>query len=122
MTYSDFTLDTVLEAFQVTPVQAELFPDVPTLDVPSLLQEVLDEGLSLAYISDKARSEIIIMPILSRCENTSAGLFQFIPCSPEQLEKPQRHGVHKGNPFHKAFVPFASLWFFPCLSGDGVTT
>jgi hypothetical protein len=64
MTYNDFTLDTVLEAFQVTLSQKELFSDVPSLDVPSLLQGILDEGLSLAYISEKARSEIIIMPIL----------------------------------------------------------
>lgn len=64
MTYRDFTLDTVLETFQVTLSQEELFSDVPSLDVPSLLQEILDEGLSLAYISEKARSEIIIMPIL----------------------------------------------------------
>jgi hypothetical protein len=64
MTYSDFTLDTVLETFQVVLDQESLFPHVQPIEVPTLLQEVLDEGMSLAYVSEKARSELIVMPIL----------------------------------------------------------
>jgi hypothetical protein len=64
MTYSDFTLDHVLATFQLTLHTEQFFPDIQPIAVPSLLQETLDEGLSLAYVSEKARSELIIMPIL----------------------------------------------------------
>jgi hypothetical protein len=64
MTYSDFTLDTIIETFQMSLGQEELFPGVQALEVPALLREVLEEGMSLAYVSEKARSELIVMPVL----------------------------------------------------------
>lgn len=41
-----------------------MFPQVVPVEVPALLRDVLDEGLSLALVSEKARSELIVMPIL----------------------------------------------------------
>jgi hypothetical protein len=64
MAYTDFSLDTLRNRFQLTIMQATLFPDVLPLEVPPWLQETLHKGMPLALGSEKARSEFIIVPIL----------------------------------------------------------
>lgn len=64
MTYSDFTLERIVSTFPITLRREPLFAQVPSLAVPALLRAVLDEGMALALISEKARSELIVMPVL----------------------------------------------------------
>jgi len=64
MIYSDFTLELVEKVLEVKVQQGDLFLSLPALPVPTWLQDVLAKGRQLALISEKARSEFIVAPIL----------------------------------------------------------
>ncbi|NJK82320.1 MAG: hypothetical protein HC876_08650 [Chloroflexaceae bacterium] len=67
MAYSDFTLATVQQQFQLRIAeQHNLFPDLPPVAVSPILRSTLDETipLALAIHTEKARSELIIAPLL----------------------------------------------------------
>ena len=64
MTYSDFTLEIVEKVLGVRVQPADLFPALSPLSVPTWLQDLLEKGKQLALISEKARSEFIVAPIL----------------------------------------------------------
>lgn len=67
MAYSDFTLKKVKQEFNLTLVEAERFlPEIPAIAPSSSLAEFLSESIPLAGAtgSEKARSELIISPIL----------------------------------------------------------
>jgi hypothetical protein len=67
MSYSEFTLATALRAFALTLDETtDLFHATPEVAVPPRLQDLLDENvpLALAIHTEKARSELIVMPIL----------------------------------------------------------
>ena len=64
MAYTDFTLETVDRTLGVTAQPADLFPGLSPLPVPAWLRELLAKGLQLALLSEKARSEFIVVPIL----------------------------------------------------------
>jgi hypothetical protein len=64
MTYSDFTLDRVSKAFHLKLRQVALFPQVEAVEVPSWLTDALERGRPFALGSEKARSELIVVPVL----------------------------------------------------------
>lgn len=67
MSFSDFTLKKVKEDFQLTLVeQDDLFASCAEVEVDEDLVRVLDENvpLALAINTEKARSELIIAPVL----------------------------------------------------------
>ncbi len=64
MTYSDFTLELVEKVLGVKVQQADLFLSLSALPAPAWLQDILAKGRQLALISEKARSEFIVAPIL----------------------------------------------------------
>jgi hypothetical protein len=67
MAFSDFDLKTACERFSLRLEEhQDLFSAIPPLDVPPALREVLDEWApaALAMNTEKARSEMIIAPIL----------------------------------------------------------
>lgn len=67
MSYSDFTLNRVTKAFDLTlSDKVELFADAPEVDCSNILTETLRENVPLALASntEKSRSEMIIAPIL----------------------------------------------------------
>lgn len=67
MSYGDFTLKKLETQFQLIIIdQAELFPNIEPVNPSQLLQETLAENLPLALGIDteKARSELIVMPVL----------------------------------------------------------
>ena len=67
MPYSDFSLEKVKRTFQLTTSETvDLFGNVPDLECSVLLTEILryNVPLALASNSEKARSEMIISPIL----------------------------------------------------------
>jgi hypothetical protein len=75
MAYSDFTLDQVVKLLAVTVQKADLFPALTPLPVPEWLNEALDQGLELAFNSEKARSEFIVSPILLTTRHLSHNSF-----------------------------------------------
>src|SRR5438093_4717789 len=67
MAYSDFTLQEVAQRFQlVIEEQLNLFAAVPEVIPGDFLCAILDENvpLALALSTEKARSELIIAPVL----------------------------------------------------------
>lgn len=64
MAYADFTLESVRTQFQLTFHRDTLFANVQPIAVPQWLADMLARGLSLPLVSEKARSELIVTPIL----------------------------------------------------------
>ncbi|MBE9215757.1 hypothetical protein IQ247_24345 [Plectonema cf. radiosum LEGE 06105] len=67
MPYSSFSLSKVKREFNLTTVENERFlPEITPIEPSFYLKEALSEGLPLAIAtgSEKARSELIISPIL----------------------------------------------------------
>jgi hypothetical protein len=67
MAYSDFTLKAVTQQFQLTlSEQADLFAQVVEVEPGARLRELLQvyQPLALAINTEKARSELLIAPIL----------------------------------------------------------
>ena len=67
MPYSDFSLEKVKRTFELTTSETvDLFGSIPELECSALLTEILryNAPLAVASNSEKARSEMIISPIL----------------------------------------------------------
>jgi hypothetical protein len=64
MAYGDFTLDMVRKILGVSLQQENLFECVTEVEVTSWLQETLQRGKELALLSEKARCEFLVAPIL----------------------------------------------------------
>jgi hypothetical protein len=64
MPYSSFTLKTVEKTFQLQETVQNIFPTVKNLEISDWLQQTLEKGSCLPLKSEKARSEMIIAPIL----------------------------------------------------------
>ena len=64
MTYSSRTLEGVKQQFKLTLLLEPVFPEIPPITPSSLLQETLQRAASLALLSEKARAEFIVAPIL----------------------------------------------------------
>jgi hypothetical protein len=73
MPYTDFTLDTITTTLGVSVEPADLFPTLPPCPVPQWLRELLDRGIRQVLLSEKARSEFIVVPILLACEELGRG-------------------------------------------------
>ncbi|MEH2047531.1 hypothetical protein [Nostoc sp.] len=54
MEYSDFTLEKVSAVLGITTQEADLFPKLVPLSIPSCLNETLGKRTQLALISEKA--------------------------------------------------------------------
>ena len=68
MGYGDFTFDSLLTAFDLSIVQAPLFPHVPRIEPSPWLSDTLRKGRSIAFYSEKSRSEFIVAPVLLTCQ------------------------------------------------------
>ena len=64
MTYSDFSLDAARKAFGLIITVMPLFEKVEPLAMTGWLKEAIAKGQQLALVSEKARSELIVVPIL----------------------------------------------------------
>jgi hypothetical protein len=64
MAFTDFTLESAEADLGVTARPGVLFPGLQPVPVPSWLRELLARGMQLALVSEKARSEFIVAPIL----------------------------------------------------------
>lgn len=71
MAYSDFTLELAGRTLGVTTQEADLFPGPHRVAVPAWLRETLGKRTQLALISEKSRSEFIVVPILLACRDLS---------------------------------------------------
>lgn len=75
MSYSEFTLETVERQLGVVTREGAIFPNATSVQVPSWLPGWLARGTRLALISEKSRSEFIVVPILLAAREISGDRF-----------------------------------------------
>lgn len=74
MPYNEFTLERVEASFGLVTNPVELFPGVASVPVPTWLAESLARGRrAAAMISEKARSEFLVAPILTAVRDLTDG-------------------------------------------------
>jgi hypothetical protein len=73
MAYTDFTLELAETRLEVRSRPGDLFPKLVAVPVPEWLRDFLARGMQLALVSEKARSEFIVGPILLACRELSGG-------------------------------------------------
>ena len=73
MSYSDFTLETAESLLGVQARGGDLFLDLKPEIVPDWLRDFLGRSMQLALGTEKARSELIVSPILLACRELSGG-------------------------------------------------
>lgn len=74
MPYTDFTLEAAEARLGLTAGLGDLFPNLVPLPVPIWLAEQLDRGRAVAaLVSEKARSEFLVAPVLLACRELVAG-------------------------------------------------
>ena len=91
MSFSEFTLEAVEREFGVVTKEAALFPEPPVAHVPEWLPAWLARGTRLALISEKARSEFIVVPILLAARELSGD--QFAIYSGQRLDVDPEKGL-----------------------------
>src|SRR6266540_3907676 len=92
MAYSDFTLESVEATFGVVPQVAVLFAEARPAPVPAWLQDLLARSLQLPLVSEKARSELIVMPVLLACRELSGNAI--VVFSGPRLDVSPEQGLH----------------------------
>jgi hypothetical protein len=72
--YPDFTLESAEARFAVVAVPCDLFPNLAPLPVPDWLRDLLARGQAVAaLVSEKARSEFLVAPVLLACRDLVSG-------------------------------------------------
>jgi hypothetical protein len=75
LAYCEFTLETTEGQLGVTTQETDLFPNLLPVSVPDWLPGLLARGTRLALITEKSRSEFIIVPILLAARELSGDRF-----------------------------------------------
>lgn len=74
MAYTDFSLEAAETRLGLTTGLGDLFPGVQPLPVPGWLEEMLGRGRAVAaLVSEKARSEFLVAPVLLACRELVTG-------------------------------------------------
>jgi hypothetical protein len=74
MTDADFTLESAEARFDLVTVPGDLFPGLTPLPVPEWLRDLLARGQAVAaLVSEKARSEFLVTPVLLACRDLVPG-------------------------------------------------
>jgi hypothetical protein len=73
MAYADFSLDSLASLLGVSAGPVNLFEPLTPLPVPDWLREMLARGMRQVLLSEKARSEFLVVPILLACQELSPG-------------------------------------------------
>ena len=75
MAFSEFTLEGVERSLGIVTREADLFPGAAPEKIPEWLPGWLARGTRLALISEKSRSEFIVVPILLAAREMSGERF-----------------------------------------------
>lgn len=74
MAYKDFTLESVEASFGLVAQLGVLFPDLSPAPVPDWLRDLLERGQRVAaLVSEKARSEFLVVPVLLAAQEFAPG-------------------------------------------------
>jgi hypothetical protein len=73
MSYSDFSIDSIADRLGLRIVTGDLFPDLVPRPVSLWLRDALERGSREFPVSEKAKSEFIVTPILFACKEQAPG-------------------------------------------------
>lgn len=73
MPYTDFSIDSVMSGLDLEIVTGDLFPGLQPLPMQPWLRDLLDRGSHQVLLSEKARSEFIVVPILLASQELTKG-------------------------------------------------
>ncbi len=74
MAYNNFTLESAEAAFGLLTQPGELFPGLRPAPVPDWLRDLLERGRRVAaLVSEKARSEFLVVPVLLAAQELVPG-------------------------------------------------
>lgn len=91
MAYKDFTLDDLAERFGVTNRIGTLFPALPPLEVSPALRDALDTAQELRLVSEKAKCEAVVFPMLVDLRKSNGKFFMIH--SGESLNADAKRGL-----------------------------
>ena len=90
MAFTDFTLESIETELGIIPRPGVIFPHLPDVAAPLWLADTLARGMQLALVSEKARSEFIVAPILLAVRELTGGRVSIL--SGQRLDvDPARH-------------------------------
>jgi hypothetical protein len=72
MSYTDFSLDAVTNILEINVELTDLFDAVAAVPGPEWLRAAVARGTRQVLLSEKARSEFIVAPVLLACQEISA--------------------------------------------------
>ena len=75
MAYTDFSLENAEKALGIMAQPIDLFTGLSPIAAPAWLKDSLSGGMALALVSEKARSEFIVAPILLASRELSHNAF-----------------------------------------------
>jgi len=75
MTYSNYTLSDIVTQFSITNKRKLLFENIESIEVSDWLKYALQTAQELPIKSEKARSELIVTPILIELRNRNKKFF-----------------------------------------------
>src|SRR5947209_7206824 len=73
MAYTDFSVESIASDLGLMIETVELFPGLIPLPIPEWLRDMLERGTRQSLLSEKARGEFIVVPILLACQEQSPG-------------------------------------------------
>lgn len=114
MAYSDFSLERVKSTFGLTIEEMHLFAEVQPVSPSSLLQSILEYNVEIAAAigTEKAKSELIIAPVLLEVKRTyNIGFF-----SGKTFTVDQASGLNGECDFILSASPIQSLITAPVLT------
>jgi hypothetical protein len=103
VSYGDFTLDTVRKVLGITLLPESLFGGVTDVEVSPWLHETLNRGKELPLLTEKARSEFLVVPILLTCRQLSGNKFAIY--SGQRLDVDPQRGLVGECDFILAMTP-----------------
>lgn len=75
MAFSNFTFEELKQRFQIKEKKTNLFENVQPLKKSKWFEQTLDLGNDISLLSEKVRSELIVMPILLEMKKKNPGQF-----------------------------------------------
>ena len=114
MAFTDFTLDKVLDRFGLNPERHNLFPNLESIQPSAWLLETLRRSASMAFTSEKSRSEFIIAPVLIEAREATGEVFSIY--SGQRLDTDAAAGLIGECDFIFAKTPYIYVLRAPIVS------
>jgi hypothetical protein len=113
MSYGDFTIEALRKTFEVTVREQRLFEAPGSIAPSALLQDALESVKTIAFFSEKSRSEFIVAPILLACREHLQRSFQIY--SGARLDVDPDKGLKGECDFLVARIPLTPFLEAPIL-------